>query len=78
MSDLNVENINPASNQDYNFGLEGVYLMYSAENLHQKRLQDLESKLQAECVPGIQLCQFDIKDVQRHPIIEHVIKLYNR
>lgn len=41
-------------------------------------LQDLEDRLKTDKTAGIQLCQFDIKDVQRHPIIEKVIKLYNR
>ena len=46
MKDLNVENVSTSSQPDYNFGLEGVHLMYSAESLHQKRLMDLENKQQ--------------------------------
>lgn len=39
-------------------------------------LMDLESKLQTKSIPGLESCKFDIKDVQRHKIIEHVIGLY--
>jgi hypothetical protein len=45
MEDINVEKIQ-SSNRDYNFGIEGVHLMYSAESLHQKRLEDLEKRQQ--------------------------------
>ncbi len=41
-------------------------------------LMDLEHRLLEMGVPGLQLCKFDTKDVQRHGIIEHVLKLYNQ
>lgn len=41
-------------------------------------LMDLEYKLQNFHVPGLELCKFDINDVQRHTIIEHIIKLYSQ
>jgi len=28
-------------------------------------------------IPGLQLCSFELKDVQRHKIIEHVLNLYS-
>lgn len=40
-------------------------------------LLDLECRLQASSTPRMELCRFDLKDVQRHPIIEQVIRLYN-
>lgn len=40
-------------------------------------LMDLEARLLKYQVPGLELCKFDLRDVQRHSIIEHVIKLYN-
>lgn len=43
---------------------------------HDNGLMDLISKLDKREVPGIELCKFEIKDVQRHKIIEHVLKLY--
>lgn len=88
MSDLNVENINPASNQDYNFGLEGVYLMYSAENLHQKRLQDLENK-QQELNDKLMALKEHLKKSYKHlkadkkepldltPVKENILKMWN-
>lgn len=39
-------------------------------------LMDLQDKLEKGSIPGLEICKFDIKDVQRHRIIEHVIKLY--
>lgn len=39
-------------------------------------LMDLEKRLERKSVPGLELCKFDMRDVQRHSIIEHVIKLY--
>lgn len=35
---------NASSKQNYNFGLEGVSLMYGAEQLHHKKLSDLDEK----------------------------------
>lgn len=39
-------------------------------------LLDLKDRLAQDSVPGLQLCSFELKDVQRHRIIEHVLKLY--
>lgn len=39
-------------------------------------LMDLETRLVRKSIPGLELCKFDMRDVQRHSIIEHVIKLY--
>ena len=39
-------------------------------------LLDLQNRLRKGVIPGLQLCTFDIKDVQRHKIIEHVLNLY--
>lgn len=43
---------------------------------HDNGLMDLVAKLDKSIVPGMQLCKFEIKDIQRHSIIEHVLKLY--
>lgn len=42
----------------------------------QNGLMDLTERLFTKPVPGIESCKFDIRDVQRHKIIEHVLKLY--
>ena len=39
-------------------------------------LMDLQERLKSYDVPGLRLCQFDVKDIQRHQIIQHVLKLY--
>jgi phosphate starvation-inducible PhoH-like protein len=39
-------------------------------------LMDLQNRLGKGVIPGLQLCHFDVKDVQRHRIIEHVLNLY--
>lgn len=39
-------------------------------------LTDLEQRLQYRPIDTIQLCKFTVVDVQRHPIIEKVLKLY--
>jgi phosphate starvation-inducible protein PhoH and related proteins len=39
-------------------------------------LLDLQNKLGKGVIPGLQLCNFELKDVQRHKIIEHVLRLY--
>jgi phosphate starvation-inducible PhoH-like protein len=41
-------------------------------------LLDLQNRLGKGVIPGLQLCHFDIKDVQRHRIIEHVLNLYGK
>lgn len=40
-------------------------------------LLDLQQRLETSSIPGLETCKFDVRDVQRHPIIEHVIKMYN-
>lgn len=40
-------------------------------------LLDLKNKLCQYNVPGMVTCEFDTKDIRRHPIIEHVLRLYN-
>jgi len=44
---------------------------------HNNGLMDLLQRLEKMSIPGLQSCRFDLKDVQRHRIIEHVIRLYN-
>ena len=39
-------------------------------------LMDLIEKLQSESIDCIQICQFDNRDIQRHKIIEKILKLY--
>jgi len=39
-------------------------------------LLDLQNRLRKGVIPGLQLCHFTLKDVQRHKIIEHVLNLY--
>ena len=39
-------------------------------------LYDLIERLETMNVPGLSVCKFDVRDVQRHKIIEHVLKLY--
>jgi phosphate starvation-inducible protein PhoH len=43
----------------------------------QNGLMDLTGRLTQYKVPGLSVCKFDVKDVQRHRIIEHVLKLYS-
>ena len=43
----------------------------------QNGLLDLIDRLNTYKVPGLTSCKFDIRDVQRHKIIEHVLKLYS-
>jgi phosphate starvation-inducible PhoH-like protein len=40
-------------------------------------LLDLQNRLGKGVIPGLQLCHFELKDVQRHKIIEHVLKMYS-
>lgn len=42
-------------------------------------LLDLLQKLEngKGVIPGLQSCKFDVRDIQRHRIIEHVLKLYS-
>jgi phosphate starvation-inducible PhoH-like protein len=39
-------------------------------------LLDLRDKLKNYQVPGLVCCDFDSKDIRRHPIIEHVLTMY--
>lgn len=39
-------------------------------------LLDLQQRLEEYPIEGIKTCKFEVKDVQRHRIIEHVLKLY--
>jgi len=39
-------------------------------------LLDLLHKLEKGVIPGLQSCKFDLRDIQRHQIIEHVLRLY--
>lgn len=39
-------------------------------------LLDLQNRLRKGVIPGLEECQFDVRDVQRHKIIEHVLNLY--
>lgn len=40
-------------------------------------LLDLLNKLEKGVIPGLKSCKFDASDIQRHKIIEHVLKLYS-
>jgi phosphate starvation-inducible PhoH-like protein len=39
-------------------------------------LLDLSNKLKSNSVPGISICEFSTRDIQRHPIITGVLGLY--
>jgi len=39
-------------------------------------LLDLMHRLSRESIPGLQLCEFETTDIQRHEIISHILKLY--
>jgi len=41
-------------------------------------LLDLDGRLFKTPVGGVEVCQFTVADVQRHPLIEHIINLYSR
>jgi len=43
----------------------------------QNGLMDLVDRLQRYEVPGLSVCKFEVSDIQRHSIIEHVLKLYS-
>jgi phosphate starvation-inducible PhoH-like protein len=40
-------------------------------------LLDLKAKIQSNRVPGMTACEFDTKDIRRHSIIEHILKMYS-
>ncbi len=39
-------------------------------------LLDLKDKLQRKQIPGMVCCDFETGDIRRHPIIEHILDLY--
>jgi phosphate starvation-inducible PhoH-like protein len=39
-------------------------------------LLDLKSRIEKYNVPGMTTCEFDTRDIRRHEIIEHVLKMY--
>jgi phosphate starvation-inducible PhoH-like protein len=39
-------------------------------------LMDLCDRLQRHPIDGVEVCQFDVRDVQRHRLISHVLNLY--
>ena len=39
-------------------------------------LLDLQHKIETYKVPNMMACEFELKDVQRHPIITHILKMY--
>lgn len=39
-------------------------------------LLDLEQKLTQWKIPGLEICRFDRNDIQRHAIIEHILRMY--
>lgn len=41
-------------------------------------LLDLLKRLDNGSIPGLKSCKFELKDVQRHKIIEHVLNLYSK
>ena len=59
-----------------------IVITGDVEQTDRKRLDngllDLEDRLKQSQTPRMELCRFDLKDVQRHPIIEHVIRLYSQ
>lgn len=46
------------------------------KKLSQNGLLDLVEKLQKNSIPGLKSCSFEAKDVQRHNIIQHILKMY--
>ena len=57
-----------------------IVLVGDTEQSDRKRsdngLTDLEQRLQFHPIDTIQLCKFTVSDVQRHPIITHVLMAY--
>lgn len=48
----------------------------SDRNIIDNGLSDLRNRLIKESIPGIQLCSFDLKDIQRHRLISPILKMY--
>lgn len=40
-------------------------------------LLDLKNRIERNKVPGMATCEFDTKDIRRHEIIEHILKMYS-
>ena len=40
-------------------------------------LLDLKHKIETHKVPGMVTCEFDMKDIRRHKIIEHILNMYS-
>lgn len=40
-------------------------------------LLDLKQRIEQYNVPGMKTCEFDMKDIRRHQIIEHVLNMYS-
>lgn len=40
-------------------------------------LLDLKHRLMKNNVPGMIMCEFDTRDIRRHEIIEHILKIYS-
>lgn len=39
-------------------------------------LLDLQERIKRNPITGLKLCQFELSDVQRHQLIEHILKMY--
>lgn len=40
-------------------------------------LLDLQARIESYTVPGMVTCKFDMRDIRRHQIIEHILKMYS-
>jgi phosphate starvation-inducible PhoH-like protein len=43
----------------------------------QNGLLDLVTRVEKCAVPGMTVCKFDTRDIRRHKIIEHILKMYS-
>jgi len=43
---------------------------------HDNGLLDLKRRIEEHKVPGMTACEFEPRDIKRHTIIEHVLKMY--
>jgi len=88
MADASIEGISSVDQREPNFGLEGVYLMYSAEELHHNRLSDLEARQQdlnlklAHLKTYLEKCHKHLKSDSKEPLDisaakEATLKLWN-
>lgn len=46
-------------------------------NTDNNGLLDLKQRVEKFKVPGMEICEFDHKDIRRHEIITHILKMYN-